>query len=441
MRSSRTVVFLALALLLGAPRATHASDLEDTEAAAVRSVEGGVESAVALLRSSVDINSGTMNFAGVREVGRLFRARFEEVGFHVRWVDGTPWGRAGHLVARRPGAGSGPRILLIGHLDTVFEPDSPFQHFENLDDVHGAGPGVIDMKGGIVVMLLALGALADAGALDALSFTVVLTGDEEKPGHPLAAARADLRAAAEWADVAIGFEDGDGDPATAVISRRGFTGWTLRTRGRRAHSSRIFGEEYGSGAVFEAARILTAFRDRLRPEEYLTLNPGIIVGGTTADFDAEQARGNAFGKKNVIAEVAVVDGDLRTLSPDQLERASAEMRRIVSESLPHTTAEIAFDEGYPPLAPSAGNKRLLALFDEGSRRLGFGPVAAVDPSRAGAADVSFTAGLVGRAMDGVGLMGKGGHTVEEVADLRTLPVQAERVALLFLRLAEEPMVR
>jgi glutamate carboxypeptidase len=428
-RARAAAWWFALGVLPPAPAAA----LSETETRVVASVDAAVPAAIDLLRRAVDINSGTMNFAGVQAVGRLFEPRFRELGFETRWVDGAEWGRAGHLLAER--GGEGPHVLLIGHLDTVFEADSPFQRWEALPDSMALGPGAIDMKGGIVVLLTALGALLDAGVLDELAFSVVLTGDEEKCGEPVELARRDLLAAAERADVAIGFEDGAGDPHTAVIARRGASTWELRTRGRAAHSSQIFRQEYGAGAVFEAARILDAFRRELTGEPYLTFNPGVILGGSSVDFDPDRTRGEASGKINVIAESAVVAGDLRALSIEQRERAKDTMRRISSDSGAQTSAEITFEDLYPPLAPTEGNRRLLALFDEASRDLGFGPVDAVDPSRAGAADVSFTAGLVEMAIDGIGLMGTGGHTVAETADLRTLPMQAKRVAVLLHRLA------
>jgi glutamate carboxypeptidase len=385
----------------------------------------------------VNINSGTMNFAGVRETAMLFEPEFEALGFIVRWVDGAAWNRAGHLVAERAGGDGALPVLFIGHLDTVFEPDSPFRRYTATSDSTARGPGVTDMKGGNVIMLLALHALAEAGGLDRLAVTVILTGDEEKAGSPLALARRDLTEAADRADVAIGFEDGDGDPRTAVIARRGATRWTLRTAGRPYHSSQIFRDDVGSGAVFEAARILAAFHDALRGEDYLTVNPGLIVGGTTVTLDTERARGTAFGKNNVVAESTLVSGDLRALSEDQRERAKEVMRKIVSDHCPGTDGEITFSDRYPPLAPTDGNRGLLSRFDEASRDLGFGPVTAVDPARAGAADVSFTSGRVTMAMDGVGLMGEGGHTEDETADLRTLPMQAKRMAVLLWRLGLE----
>lgn len=428
-----SVLAALLAFGQGPPPAGARLTSEETRAAAA--VDAGLPGAVLLLERAVNVNSGTMNFQGVRRVADLFAPELERLGFGTTWVDGSAWNRAGHLIAERPGSGSGPHLLLIGHLDTVFEVDSPFQRYQALPDSMVRGPGTSDMKGGDVVMLLALGALREVGALDRLAVTVVLSGDEEKAGTPLELARRDLRQAAERADVAIGFEDGDDDPRTAVIARRGAIGWRLCTSGVPSHSSQIWSETVGSGAVYEAARILAAFGDSLRGEPFLTLNPGLILGGTTVDYDREHNRGRAFGKSNVVAESTWVAGDLRTLSPDQLERAQARMQAIAERHAPHTGAALTFSDGYPPLAPTDGNRKLLALFDGASRDLGFGPVTAVDPARAGAADISFTAGLVQMAMDGVGLMGDGGHTVEETADLRTLPVQAKRVAVLLLRLA------
>ncbi|HVS62642.1 MAG TPA: M20/M25/M40 family metallo-hydrolase [Thermoanaerobaculia bacterium] len=411
-----------------------ASELDEPERRIVGAVEAEISRALALLERTVDVNSGTMNFAGVREVGRMFAAELEELGFETRWVEGEAFQRAGHLVAER--SANGPRVLLIGHLDTVFEPQSPFQRYERISADAAKGPGTTDMKGGNVVMVHALRALRAAGALDALDLRIVLTGDEEKSGRPLSLARQALRDAAQGASAALGFEDGDGDPRTAVISRRGSTDWMVTATGTPAHSSQIFQPAYGAGAVFELARILHGFYQELGSEELLTFNPGLVLGGTTVELDREQARGEAFGKNNVIAERAVATGDLRAISPEQLERARAAMREIVARHLPGTTAEIELGDGYPPMAPSEGNRELLAMLDEISRALGAGEVRAVDPRNAGAADVSFVADLVPRAIDGLGLMGSGGHTVEETADLRTLPTQTQRAALLLHRIAQ-----
>jgi glutamate carboxypeptidase len=413
----------------------QAQGLSSVERRIVTAVDKHAPASLELLERAVNINSGTMNAEGVRQVRDLFRPQFEALGFTTKWVDGAPWGRAGHLIARREKSGGRPKVLLIGHLDTVFEKDSPFQRFQRLDDSTARGPGVCDMKGGDVVMLLALRALADAGVLDRLSIVAVLSGDEENAGQPLELSRRDLTEAAEWADVAIGFEDGPGDPTKGVVARRGSSSWKLRVSGKTAHSSQIFRDEVGDGAVFEAARILDAFRDSLAAEPLLTFNPSVVVGGTAVSLDWDSNRGTAFGKTNVIAESCYVAGDLRAISLNQRETAKARMRNIVAAHLPHTDAAIEFEDSYPPLAPTAGNRRLLASFDRASRDLGFGAVTESDPRKAGAADISFADGRVDMALDGVGLMGPGGHTVEETGDLRTLPMNGKRVAVLLWRLS------
>jgi len=424
---------VALLLLLAVPSAVLARGLSAAEQGLVATIDSRRDQALELLRQLVDINSGTLNHDGVREVGRIIGAALAGLGFETTWIDGSGFDRAGHVVATRPG--DGPHVLLIGHLDTVFEPDSPFQRFELVGEHDARGPGVIDMKGGLVVMLEALHALAAADALNDLQLTAVITGDEERPARPLSESRRVLIEAGEAADFALGFEDGDGNPGTAVIARRGSTKWRLDVTGAPAHSSQIFSEAVGAGAIYETARILEGFRERLAAEKDLTYNPGLVLAGTSVDFDPDQARGSAFGKPNVVPERAVTTGDLRATSPEQLTRAKATMQEVVGQNLPRTEATLIVDDAYPPMGPTDGNRRLLGLYDQASRDLGLGPVEAVDPRNAGAADVSVVAADVEMALDGLGLMGAGGHTVDETADLRTLSSQAHRVAVLLWRLA------
>jgi len=425
---------LTLCLLAVLAPCAHA-ELTRDESSLVRTIAARERAGRELLRRTVEQNSGTMNLAGVRAVGGMFAPEFERLGFVTRWVDGAEWQRAGHLIAERRGREGAVRVLMIGHLDTVFEPDSPFQQWQALGDTAARAPGASDMKGGIVVMLLALEALREVRVLDRLDVTVVLTGDEEKPGSPIDLARAHLRRAARQADLALGFEDGDGDPRHAVVARRGSGNWLLRVHGNPSHSSQIHQPAVGEGAIFGAARLLRAFRDSLAHETMLTFNPGAIVGGTEARLDRAAARGTAFGKTNVVAESTLVTGDLRPLTLLQRELAQSTMRRIAAAGGPGVRAEIEFDDGYPPLAPSEGNHALLARYDAASRDLGLGPVTATDPRNAGAADISFTAGLTPMALDALGLKGSGGHTVQETADLRTLATQAQRVAVMLHRIA------
>lgn len=429
------LIFLVLAIfgLLLDTQPVYAQ-LSKVEKKIAKGVDTYNPTAIKLWEEVVNVNSGTMNFDGVRKVGQIFKARFDELGFTTRWVDGAPFNRAGHLIAEHKGSASSKTILLIGHLDTVFELSSPFQTFKWVNDSTVHGPGVGDMKGGDVIIVEALTALKDADALKDMNIIVVMSGDEELSGDPLALARHDLIEAAKTADIAIGFEDGDGRFESANISRRSSSDWELKVTGVPSHSSQIFTEKIGAGAIYEASRILMGFYDGLSKEKDLTFNPGVILGGTTVEHNADQKGGTAFGKDNVVSKDVVVTGDIRAVSPEQLKRAQTVMMDVVSKHLPKTNAEIKFSEGYPPLAPTAGNQQLLGLFEQISKDLGFGTVKAVNPRDAGAADISFTSGYVDMALDGLGPRSAGGHTVNETADPRTIPMEAKRAAVLLYRL-------
>jgi len=415
-----------------------AGSLTPIESQLVATIDKEQPQSLALLKKIVNINSGSMNFAGVKKVGDVLNEEFETLGFKTEWIDGAPFNRAGHLIASfNSSQNDAPKILMIGHLDTVFSKDSAIQQYIQVDENFVKGPGLIDMKGVDVIIIYALRALKAAGQLDNFNIKVVLTGDEEKRGAPMEVATKSLIDAAKWADIALGYESGDADFKTAVVARRGYTGWRLKVTGKPAHSSQIFREDIGYGAIYETARILNDFRTTLSHEKNLTFNPGLILGGTEASLNSGSSNGDAFGKQNVIAKTTLVSGDLRTLSPQQLIKAQKAMQKIVSQHLSQTDATITFEPGYPPLEPSKGNYELLAIFDQASQDLGFGEVKAVDPRRAGAADISFTAGHVNMAMDGLGLMGHSAHTDNETADIRTLSKQTKRTALLMMRLLDK----
>ncbi len=412
------------------------AQLDKKEKAIINSIDKNEKQALDLLERSVNINSGTMNFEGVREVGRLYKKELDKLGFETRLTSGEAYGRAGHLIATHKGK-PGLKLLLIGHLDTVFELDSPFQSTSMENDTVMKGPGVGDMKGGDVIIILAMQALKDAGLLDEMSIEIVMTGDEEKSGDPLALSKKDLVDAAKWADVALGFENGDGKHETIVVARRGSASWKLEVTGTPAHSSQVFTDRVGTGAIYETSRILTEFYEKLSSEENLTFNPGFILGGTSVDVKEDEIGGSAFGKTNVVAEKAIVKGDIRAVSLEQLERAKDLMHKIVSENYPQTTAKLSFDDaGYPPLAKTEGSLKILEYYDRISQDLGFGKVYAVNPRNAGAADISFTAGHVEMAVDGLGLSGAYNHTIKEIGNINKLAVQAKRAAILMYRLSQ-----
>ncbi|MCR5876117.1 M20/M25/M40 family metallo-hydrolase [Phenylobacterium sp. J426] len=431
----RVLVAGALCLALATP--ATAAPPSPAEAKMIAAVEAERERHIGLLEELVKVNSGSMNLQGVEQVGRMMRAELEPLGFDVRWIQMQKTGRAGHIVATHKGNGRGKRMLLIGHLDTVFEPDSPFQAWTRRGDI-AEGPGVGDDKGGMVIIVAALRAMQAAGTLKAADIIVVLTGDEEKPGSPIELARADLIAAGKASDVALDFEglSRAGGQDIGSIARRSSNSWTLKTTAKSGHSSGVCMEGPGCGAVYEMTRILDAFRREL-PEPNLTYNVGVLVGGAQASVAADETGGTASGKSNIIPAEAVALGDIRTLSNEQEARVRAKMQAIVDRHLPKTNATLTFSEtGYPAMAPTAGNRALLAKLNAVNETLGLPQMPEGDPASRGAGDIAFVSFIDG--LVGLGTAGEGSHAPGETVDLTSLEVQAKRAALLMTRLSQEP---
>lgn len=431
MKSTRATRFLSIVLVLLTTQITLSQNLSKEEQRIIASVEDNNEAAIEFLKTVVNINSGTMNHDGVKRVGDVFGKAFEDIGFETSWYDMSQVNRSGHLFAETKG-NKGKKLLLIGHLDTVFEADSPFQEFKMINDSIAHAPGGNDMKGGNVIILYALRALQENNLLDNAQIIAAFTGDEEASGKPLSISRRDLISAAKRSDVALGFETSTGFNY-ATVARRGSSGWKLEVSGKRAHSSGIFSDRVGAGAIFEMSRILNEFYTKVKGEEYLTFNPGIILGGTEFNYDSELTKGDAFGKTNVVAQTAIVEGGLRFISEEQKENARAKMREIVNNNLPQTSAKVTFIDSYPAMGPTEGNYNLLKLLNQVSLDLNQGEVEAYDPGKRGAADVSFVAEYVD-CLDGLGTMGNGAHTPQETVNLNTIEALTKRTAILIYRL-------
>lgn len=411
------------------------AQLSSVEQKIIQSVDKNNTEAISFLEKVVNINSGTLNVKGVKKVGKVFADAFEDIGLKSEWIPmPVEMKRAGHLFAKTSGS-KGKKIILVGHLDTVFEENSPFQEFKKVNDSIAHAPGGNDMKGGNVIVLYALKALHDNNLLKDAQITVAFTGDEESAGKPLAVSRKDLINIAKQSDIALGFETSTGYNY-ATVARRGSISWKLETTGVRKHSSLIFSKDVGAGAVFEMSRILNSFYKDIKGEQYLTFNPGIVAGGTFVNEDKNTGEFTVFGKTNVVAQKVVVKGGLRCISEEQVKRAKHKMEEIVSKHLPNTTATITFGESYPPMSPSKGNQALLQKLNKVSLDLGQGEVIAYDPAKRGAADVSFIAEYVD-CLDGLGTMGTGAHTPEETVNLNTINDLTKRTAILIYRLINQ----
>jgi glutamate carboxypeptidase len=436
-----TVRFLPFLLLAGAlslaSPAQTTTPLSPAERAMVASVDANLKASNELLEKLVNINSGTHNLEGVRAVGQALTPELRDLGFKVQWIPMDEVKRAGVLVAEHPcpePGKCGKRMLFIGHMDTVFEKNSSFQAYSVKGNI-GTGPGVNDMKGGLVIMLFALKAMQAADVLKRAEITIVLSGDEEAHGEPAGIARRDMIAAAQHSDVALEFE---GTPRLdgvfyGSISRRSSITWHVQTIGETGHSSGIFSPEKGYGAIYELTRILDAFRTQL-PEPYLTFNVGMVLGGTTVSVDEAGNNGTATGKDNVIAPAAYASGDIRTISNEQTARVEKKMGAIAGQHLARTGAAISFGEGYPAMAPTAQSRALLGILNQVNASLGFGTMPELDPMKRGAGDISFVADML-PGLAGIGATGQGAHEPGETIDLSTQPINTKRDALLMYRLS------
>jgi len=421
------VVLVSSSQLLG-------QQLSKQEVAVVHSIDEEAPAAVALLEKIVNMNSGTFNPAGVLEVGMVLEREFQALSFTTRWVSMDAVKRAPSLVAERRGS-RGKRVLLIGHMDTVFEPSSPFQKFVRTGDI-ATGPGTSDMKGGIVVILSALKALKSAGALEGATITVFITGDEEAPGEPTGISRKEFIEAGKNSDAVLSFEAGISEKGKVYAStaRRGGTSWELHVHAKTGHSGGIFSPSMGDGAIFELSRILNLFHDTLR-EPNMTYSAGLMLGGSNIKVESS-GDASVSGKTNIVPGEAFAIGDLRVLTPAQLARVKDKMVSILaSGNLPGTKAEITFTEKYPPMAPTPGNIALLAKLNEGNRALGMAEIEALDPMLRGAGDASFVAPFT-NVLDGLGAVGTGAHAPGETVDLSRMPLQSKRSALLIYRLIQ-----
>lgn len=422
------VLFLVLTLIT---INTTAQKLSAEEKKILASIDKELPGTMKMLEQLVNINSGTHNIEGVKKNGDILRKEFDKIGFTTEWVSlPDSLKRAGHLVASVKGK-KGKKLFLIGHLDTVFEPDMEPNPYRKLNDSTATGQGVNDMKGGNMIILTVLKVLHQLGYLKNTSITAYFTGDEEKAGEPAMVSRADFISRAKEADIALGFEGAQG-LNSVTTARRGSSGWKLTVTGRQGHSAGIFSGSYGS--IYEAARIVNTFREELSKEKYLTFNPGTFVGGSEVIYDSSKTQATVTGKTNIISPVTYVQGDLRFLTETQKNNAREKMQKIATtNNLAATSAKIIFKDGIPSMEPTAGNNALVDMINKVTIDMGLGTTKAGDPGSRGAGDISYVAKYVD-CLDGLGASGRGAHAPGETINLKEFPILLKRAALFIYRL-------
>ena len=424
----RRAALALLILALGAPLPSHA-ELDSAERGIGTWVTARNDEMVSLLERWVDMNTGTWNRAGLESFAGELVAPLVELGFEVELesdeIDYPGRGRVGIgpvIVARRAGPdGGGQRFLLVGHYDTVFEPDSAFQRdrLDADDPSRARGPGVADMKGGLVVMLYALRALAENGNLDRAHWTVLLNPDEEIGSL---SSRPRIEREAREATLGFVFESARAS-GQMVRSRRGLGQFYLTVRGVAAHAGGSHSE--GRNAVLSLARKIEEIEALTDYDAGLTLNTGIFSGGT---------------KRNIVPEFAEAWIDLRYDEPTQGEQTFVRLRRIAARThVEGTHGELWGKLHRPPKRATPATQELLELHAEIVRDLG----SEIPPPihAGGGTDGSLMAAMGLPTLDSMGVCGGAAHTDREFALLESLPQRAAITAILLLRLALRPPER
>jgi glutamate carboxypeptidase len=359
---------------------------------------------LSLLRKMVEIESPSDDKAAVDRMGEFLAQAFERLGGQVTFYPQEAAGN--HLKADFAGGPSdratGKPVLLLGHFDTVWPLGTLAKMPFRMEDDRAFGPGVYDMKAGIAMMMFALRALKESGAAHR-PVTILLDTDEEvgsTTGRPI------VEATAKDCEAVLVLEPSQGPQGHLKTSRKGVGDMTIRVRGRASHSGVDF--EKGRSAIVELARQLleiVKFTDLARG---ITVNPGVVQGGT---------------RSNVIAAEAWAEVDLRIAriaDAQELEKRFAMLKPFD----PDCSIELSGGINRPPMERTEGTVRLFGLAQEIAGGMGW---KLEESSTGGGSDGNFTSALGIPTLDGLGALGEGAHASNESVVIRELP---QRTALL-----------
>jgi glutamate carboxypeptidase len=373
------------------------------------------------LRRLVNVDCGTFVVEGVREVADFMQERFESVGWTTERRPHQP-GRGeeqlGDLLVARLRGGRGPedggrRILLIGHMDTVFPEGTAAERPFRIDDEAAYGPGVSDMKGGLLAGYYSVQALREEGFEDFASISYVCNPDEEI-GSPFS--RTAIIELAREADACFVLE-GARENGDIVSARKGVRDMRIVYRGRAAHAG--VEPERGRSAILQAAHATVALHSLNGRWPGVTVNVGVIHGGT---------------RTNVVPEQCELQVDLRAIDQRTFEEASAEAERVARNVVvPDVTVEVSSRSGFPPMEKTAATARLVEHAQSIAKELGFD---VRDALTGGASDANVVAGVGTPVLDGLGPIGGADHAPGEWLDLSSV---VPRMALLAGLIASVPV--
>lgn len=363
---------------------------------------------VETLRIMVDTDSGPGDDGGIGKVYDQLSGRLRRLGFDVRL---EPNAGPDVFVARRSGDDGAPRIMLIGHADTVFPAGTPAERpFADHGD-RFSGPGVADMKGGLVVMLGGLELLGDQ--LDAVDVTVLVNGDEESGSLH---SRPVVERLARDQDVALVFEPGL--PVGAVTkARNGAHRLNIEVTGRPAHTG--VNPQDGANAIEEAAHHVLRLQELGRSVSGATVTAAMITGGS---------------RPNIVPDHAVIRVDIRFNRPEAEAEVLAEIERITATpTVAGTSTVVHHLDQRPAFVDDGRSDWLVDLYLDGASEIGVDVEVAHD---GGSSDGNFTSAQGVVTLDGLGMVGGGYHTDEEYVEAETLPQRVALFAALMSRLVE-----
>ena len=418
----RVGIVVAGGMLAGSAHAAAPLDAEENELRVA--LEAEAPAMEATLSEWVAINTGSWNPSGLERLAALLADALAALEFAVEVEPGASPGlpgledaRTGPLLvarreARRPPLGRATRVLLVGHYDTVFEPDSPFQELRRGASQRATGPGVADMKGGLVVLFWALRGLARTGDLDRADWTVLLNADEEIGSL---VSRGAIEREAQRAEYGFVFEAAQ-DGGAMVRSRRGLGQFHLDIDGTAAHAGSSHAK--GRSALAELAHKILQIEALTDYDRGITLNVGVARGGS---------------KRNIVPDHAEAWVDLRYDRAEQGEQIRRELEAIAQRAQVDGTRTTLWGTLHrPPKAATPEMAGLLEAHAGVAEALGIGLPAPVHAG--GGTDGSLMAAVGLPTLDSMGVVGADAHTRLEHLELQSLPERAILAALLLRRL-------
>jgi len=360
---------------------------------------------LALLQRMVEIESPSDNKAAVDKMGEFLAQEFQNQGGQVKVHKAADYGN--HLQIEFAGTKDQKPVMLLGHYDTVWPLGTlagmPFR----VEAGRAYGPGVLDMKAGIVMMMFALRALKEAKA-NHRPVTIFLDTDEEVGS---ASSRPITEAIARDCEAVLVLEPAQGPQGFLKTSRKGVGDFTIRVRGRASHSGVDF--ERGQSAIIELARQILEVTKFVDVSRGITVNPGVIQGGT---------------RSNVVAAEASAEVDIRVArmaDKAELEQKFANLRPFN----PQCKLEITGGLNRPPMERTSGTVRLFEIAQRLAKDIG---IDLRESSTGGGSDGNFTSALGIPTLDGLGAVGEGAHAANESVVLDELPKRTAILAVLII---------